>query len=137
VSVILHNAKTQNVMWARQPDQQLAYHGARVWARRHAPELMLGVYSPEEMPDEPPAQPSRLVDETLRLVEETSDQPIGAEQCALLANLLKQSGADPIRFLTFIGADSLEQIPARKFAMAQAALQKKIADQTAANEAAS
>jgi hypothetical protein len=48
VSVILRNAKTSNSMWIKQPDQQLMYHGARVWARRHTPELMLGVYSPEE-----------------------------------------------------------------------------------------
>jgi hypothetical protein len=39
-------------MWQKQVDQQLMYHGTRVWARRHTPELMLGVYSPEEF-DEP------------------------------------------------------------------------------------
>jgi hypothetical protein len=52
VQVVLKNARTQNRVWQTQPDQQLAYHGARVWARRHTPELMLGVYSPEEF-DEP------------------------------------------------------------------------------------
>ena len=52
VDVILKNAKTQNKVWQTQPDQQLMYHGVRVWARRHTPELMLGVYSPEEF-DEP------------------------------------------------------------------------------------
>lgn len=51
VEVLLKNARTHNACWDKQPDQQLAYHGARVWARRHAPELMLGVYSPEEMPE--------------------------------------------------------------------------------------
>jgi hypothetical protein len=131
VTVVLRDAKTQNVMWTRQPDQQLAYHGARVWARRHAPELMLGVYSPEEMPDdEPPTQP-------LRIEEAAGDQPIDAEQCQTLADLLQRSGVDERRFLTFIGAASIGQIPVRNFAMAKAALQKKITDQTAANEAAS
>lgn len=48
VEVVLKNAKTANSMWQKQPDQQLMYHGTRVWARRHTPELMLGVYSPEE-----------------------------------------------------------------------------------------
>ena len=43
VTVTLKEARTQNSMWTKQPDQQLAYHGSRVWARRHAPELMLGV----------------------------------------------------------------------------------------------
>jgi hypothetical protein len=49
VDVTLKEARTNNEMWRRQPDQQLAYHGSRVWARRHAPEVMLGIYSPEEM----------------------------------------------------------------------------------------
>jgi hypothetical protein len=49
VSVKLADAATNNTLWKKQPDQQLMYHGARVWARRHMPELMLGVYSPEEM----------------------------------------------------------------------------------------
>ncbi len=34
------------------PDQQAAYIGARIWARRHMPELMLGVYTPDEMGDD-------------------------------------------------------------------------------------
>jgi hypothetical protein len=53
VKVILKEARTQNKVWQTQPDQQLMYHGARVWARRHTPELMLGVYSPEEFEDGP------------------------------------------------------------------------------------
>lgn len=61
VRVCIKDAKTNNRMWQIQPDQQLMYHGSRVWARRHAPELMLGVYSPEEFDeaatkDAPPKQ---------------------------------------------------------------------------------
>lgn len=48
VQVKVRDAKTANKVWQTQTDQQLAYHGNRVWARRHAPEVMLGVYSPEE-----------------------------------------------------------------------------------------
>ncbi len=51
VDVVFKNARTNNKVWETQPDQQLMYHGARVWARRHTPELMLGVNSPEEMPE--------------------------------------------------------------------------------------
>jgi hypothetical protein len=50
----LSEVKTTNGMWVKQPDQQLIYSVNRVWARRHAPEVMLGVYSPEEF--EQPAQ---------------------------------------------------------------------------------
>lgn len=48
VDVVFKDVKTANSMWQKQPDQQLMYSGTRAWARRHAPELMLGVYSPEE-----------------------------------------------------------------------------------------
>jgi hypothetical protein len=58
VSVRLADAKTNNKVWQTQPDQQLMYHGSRVWARRHTPELMLGVYSPEEF-DEPKKDPPK------------------------------------------------------------------------------
>lgn len=70
VTVFLQDAKTTNSLWTKQPDQQLVYAGTRVWARRHAPEVMLGVYAPEEFDraepfngptidhqTEPPAQP--------------------------------------------------------------------------------
>ncbi|MFS8366817.1 recombinase RecT [Acetobacter oryzifermentans] len=52
VEVTLESAKTNNEWWTKTPDQMLTYHAARVWARRHAPEVMLGVYSPDEF-DEP------------------------------------------------------------------------------------
>lgn len=56
VRVRLGDVRTTNKVWISQPDQQLAYSGARVWARRHAPEVMLGVQSPEDF-DEPPRDP--------------------------------------------------------------------------------
>lgn len=59
VSVRLKDARTNNRVWQTQPDQQLAYHGARVWARRHTPEVMLGVFAPEEF-DEQPAEPREV-----------------------------------------------------------------------------
>lgn len=46
------NIKPQNSpLWKTDPDQQLAYYTKRAWARREIPELMLGVYDPEEMQD--------------------------------------------------------------------------------------
>ena len=49
VTVALKDARTNNEMWKRQPDQQLVYHGVRVWARRWTPSVILGVYAREEM----------------------------------------------------------------------------------------
>jgi len=48
VDVWWKDAKTTNDVWARQPDQQLVYHGTRVWGRRWTPGVILGVYSREE-----------------------------------------------------------------------------------------
>lgn len=48
VEVALVDARTENMWWKKTPDQMLTYHSARVWARRHTPEVMLGVYSPDE-----------------------------------------------------------------------------------------
>lgn len=48
IDVVLKDVVTENGIWKKQPDQQLTYSAARIWARRHAPEVMLGVYTPEE-----------------------------------------------------------------------------------------
>ena len=48
VSVKFKDAKTANEQWKKQPDQQLAYAGARTWGRRHTPELLLGITFAEE-----------------------------------------------------------------------------------------
>jgi hypothetical protein len=56
VTVRLKDARTNNRIWLSQPDQQLAYHSARVWGRRYAPELMLGIYGAEEMPESAPVE---------------------------------------------------------------------------------
>jgi RecT family len=64
VRVFLADAKTANGMWTKQPDQQLVYAGTRVWARRHAPEVMLGVYAPEEFDQAMPFNGTTLEGET-------------------------------------------------------------------------
>ncbi len=57
VTVKLIEVATNNKVWEKQPDQQLSYAGARIWARRHAPEAMLGVYVPEEFHEGAPEEP--------------------------------------------------------------------------------
>lgn len=78
VTVKIKDARTANKVWTSQPDQQLMYHGSRVWARRHAPELMLGVYSPEEFDEPAPIQrrPSRPAPNVM-LVETGHDPNTG------------------------------------------------------------
>jgi len=40
-------------LWKSDPQQQLGYFSARSWARRHFPELLLGVYTREEIEGAP------------------------------------------------------------------------------------
>ena len=56
MTVTLREAATTNPLWKKQPDPQLVYFATRAWARRHAPEVMLGVYSPEEFDHQPPRE---------------------------------------------------------------------------------
>lgn len=48
--------KTCNDAWQRSPDDMLVYRGTRQWARRYAPEALLGVYTPDELEEAPPMQ---------------------------------------------------------------------------------
>lgn len=41
-------AKTQNDMWKKDPEQKLWYSGATKWARRYAPEIVLGVATDDD-----------------------------------------------------------------------------------------
>lgn len=36
-------------LWTSEPDQQLSYYGSRLWVRRHAPAVLMGIYAPDEM----------------------------------------------------------------------------------------
>lgn len=49
VRVSVGQAKTDNKMWHSDPEQKLFYTGATKWARRHAPELMLGVLTDDDL----------------------------------------------------------------------------------------
>lgn len=43
--------KTANEQWKSERDQMLAYRGARVWARRHKSDRIMGIYSVDELQD--------------------------------------------------------------------------------------
>ncbi|WP_415916335.1 recombinase RecT [Xanthomonas arboricola] len=60
---------TNNDAWKRQPDDMLIYRGTRQWARRHAPEALLGVYTPDELDE--------VIDVPVRAVAAVQQQPSG------------------------------------------------------------
>jgi hypothetical protein len=49
VSVSVGQAKTQNQMWTKDPEQKLVYTGSIRWARRHKPEIIMGVVTDEDL----------------------------------------------------------------------------------------
>jgi hypothetical protein len=67
VFVRLDDVKTANKVWTTQPEQQLAYAGARIWGRRHMPEVLMGLlFEGEQIIDVTPnvvePQPSKSPD---------------------------------------------------------------------------
>ena len=71
------DARTDNPLWTKQPDQQLAYHGARVWARLWVPSVMLGVYSREEMAEDG-TPPDTFAGQTIEATAEAPAAPVEA-----------------------------------------------------------
>ena len=60
--------------WKSQPEQQLAYFGARVWGRRHAPEVLLGMYTEDELRA---VKPEKV--EVSEPLEQNEDAPLQIE----------------------------------------------------------
>jgi hypothetical protein len=100
IQVKLKDARTANRVWQSQPDQQLAYFGARVWARRHAPELMLGVYSPEEFDEPAPLSPAakrprKPAPNVMLAPAQTSDPPHDAETGEITESTIPPANTEP------------------------------------------
>lgn len=54
LDLLLAQARTRNSgLWADDPKQQLAYLAQKKWARLHAPDVIMGVYTPDELEELP------------------------------------------------------------------------------------
>lgn len=51
-------------LWKSDPEQQLHYFATRSWCRRHFPDVLLGVYAPDELDGAPQRGPDRARDVT-------------------------------------------------------------------------
>ncbi len=55
LTLLMKQARTRNsTLWTEDPKQQLAYLASKRWGRLYTPEVILGVYSPEELEQLPP-----------------------------------------------------------------------------------
>lgn len=56
LELLLMQARTRNSpLWAEDPRQQIAYLAVKRWVRLHCPDVLLGVYTPDELEEAPPA----------------------------------------------------------------------------------
>jgi hypothetical protein len=67
-------------LWVNQPETQLYYSATRTWARMFCPDVILGIYSPDELPDEPkdvtPTPPSNELNGLVRRLKDKKSQHI-------------------------------------------------------------
>jgi hypothetical protein len=105
VEVALKDAKTDNRMWQIQPDQQLVYHGARVWARRWTPAVILGVYSPEEF-STAPAPVDTFVGPTIDATPEPTPSAAVSRVAAGVTDLIQRIGVTDRAGLEAITGDA-------------------------------
>ena len=89
--VPIKNITTRNSpLWKQDPEQQLAYYATRAWARLFTPEVLMGVYTPDEVREmapvdggevrAEPAGPKRLTSDMLQaqaIDEGRSDSDMG------------------------------------------------------------
>jgi len=72
------NWKTENSNWKKSPDDMLVYRGTRQWARRYAPEALLGVYTPDEL-EEIPSDPTVVSTIPAKIEHKPVELPLYAE----------------------------------------------------------
>lgn len=55
LTLMMTQARTRNsTLWTEDPKQQIAYLAQKRWTRLYAPDVLLGVYTPDEIDDRPP-----------------------------------------------------------------------------------
>ena len=83
LELMLSQAQVRNsTLWASDPKQQLAYLAVKRWARLHCPDVILGVYTPDEL-------------ETVQTVERDITPPPANDLNALI-NLSVQAKPGPL-----------------------------------------
>jgi len=57
LELLLSQAQVRNsTLWASDPKQQLAYLAVKRWSRLHCPDVIMGVYTPDELAESPRAE---------------------------------------------------------------------------------
>jgi hypothetical protein len=111
--------KTSNEKWQSMPDQMLFYRGAREWARRHMPEVMLGISAEEEIVETTAVEverPRSLAQLTEKLHAAAQTLPAGAAPVDAVAEkeIPTPTTAEPGTKSPFAGAVEAEKAKPRQ-----------------------
>ncbi len=77
IELTLAQAKTANDMWKKDPEQKICYSAAIKWARRHCPEVVMGVLTVEELEAQRSTRPTVDAPQSL---SDLSDSVLGAAE---------------------------------------------------------
>lgn len=118
-------------LWKTDLDQQLYYYSARAWSRRYCPDILLGVYTPDELEPQ-----SMSVRSSVAITDEADQRPpeeIAAESRAVLTGeqldalyaKADEVGADLGRLCAYLEVPTVDDIEQREFARAMGVLDAK------------
>lgn len=87
LELLLTQARVRNSsLWADDPKQQLAYLATKKWSRLYCPDVIMGVYTPDELDERPAALPEGVERATAEDKKQAID-PNAAKRADLIATL--------------------------------------------------
>ena len=90
LTLLMTQARTRNsTLWADDPKQQLAYLALKRWSRLHCPDVILGVYTPEEL-----AEPRGEIDVTPERPGTSSADALADELLTMLLGSMERDAAN-------------------------------------------
>ncbi|EMG9442889.1 recombinase RecT [Escherichia coli] len=111
LDLLLAQARTRNsTLWADDPRQQLAYLAVKRWARLYCPDVILGVYTPDELEDRQekiinPVQQEAFRLKTLNGTVTPEKTVVNTEEIEVMAGQFREGieSADTLESATEIG----------------------------------
>lgn len=67
-------------LWLSKPDLQLWYNASRDWARKYFPDVLLGVYSDEELAQPAEIPPKSFISRTEQVLQKVTSRPVSEGQ---------------------------------------------------------
>jgi len=97
--VELKKVQTANKVWETQPEQQLAYSGARQWGRRYLPEVLLGMTFDGETIDVTPTDVTNTIRNTPPLEAPTISPAMeqAARSAAMEEEIQRERKVEPVK----------------------------------------